>query len=197
MDLFSENAAWEEASKRVHVFKLCGEWVAWHATDAELRQVVSDLNRRGIAIAAEGGPLEPNSTCGQGIEGFAGIQEGLRIARRIRDAGGKLRIFAFDEPFAFASLYDGPNACHWPAERVAQEVMNFVKAMRAEFPEVTFGDTEPLWTNVDVDELKRWIDAYEKVSADPLPFLHLDQDFTRPDWQQDPAFELINVNIRP
>jgi hypothetical protein len=182
--LFTEDAEWAEAAARVQVFKLYGEWVAWHATDDELRQVVSDLNRRGIAIAAEGGPLEPDSTCGQGIEGFAGIEEALRIARRIRDAGGMLRFFAFDEPFAMASLYEGPNACRWPAERVALEVTGFVETMRTEFPDVVFGDNEVLWSDRPVDELEGWIDAYETVAGEPLGFFHLDLDYTRPDWPQ-------------
>lgn len=190
MDLFKQNATWTEASKHVNVFKLYGEWVEdvpWtvHASDAELKQVITDLNRRGIALAVEMGPLEPDSTCGQGIEGFAGIQAGVNIARRIKNAGGTLKFVSFDEPFAFASLYDGPNACRWSAEKVAQEVLKYIQAVRKVFPDVVFGDTEPLWSGVGVDEFKRWIDIYEDITGSPLSFLHLDQDFTRPDWQQD------------
>ncbi len=190
MDLFTMDAAWSEAARRVHVFKLYGEWVEdvpWtvHASDAALAQVLADLNRRGIAIAVEMGPLEPSATCGQGIEGFAGVQAGVNIARRIKNAGGTLRYVSFDEPFAFASLYDGPNACQWTAEKVAQEVLKYIRAVRGVFPDVIFGDTEPLWTGVEVDKLKLWIDVYEAVTGSPLAFLHLDQDFTRPDWQLD------------
>ena len=195
MALFDIEAPWGQAVEQVHVFKLCGEWVEdvpWtvHASDAELSQVIADLERRGIALAVEVGPLDPGATCGQGIEGFATVQAGVNIARRIRDAGGTLRYIAFDEPFAFASVYDGPNACHWTAEQVAQEVLQFEEAIRAIFPEVVFGDTEPLWSWVgDVDDLKIWIDAYQAVTGSPLAFLHLDMDFRRPNWAQD-ALEL-------
>ncbi|HET9878864.1 MAG TPA: hypothetical protein VFQ81_06130, partial [Candidatus Limnocylindria bacterium] len=37
MALFEPGAAWATAAERTHVFKLYGEWVAYHATDAELR----------------------------------------------------------------------------------------------------------------------------------------------------------------
>ena len=191
MQLFMPEAAWAQAAEQVHVFKLYGEWVEdvpWtvHASDAELEQVIQDLSRRGIALAVEMGPLDPTSNCGQGIEGFATIQAGVNIARRIRDAGGTLRYVAFDEPFAFASIYDGPNACQWSAENVAQEVLQFEQAIQAIFPQVIFGDTEPLWSWAgEVEHLQGWIDAYQAVTGKPLGFLHLDLDFRRADWAQD------------
>jgi hypothetical protein len=112
MDLFAPEALWREAAERVSVFKLYGEWVEdvpWsvHASDAELAQVIAELSRRGIAIGVEMGPLEPSSSCGQGIEGFAGIRAGINIAKRIKNAGGRLNFVSLDEPFAFASLCNG------------------------------------------------------------------------------------------
>lgn len=130
MELFEPDAAWAQAADRVYVFKLYGEWVGddpWtvHASDAELRQVILDLNRRGIALAMEAGPLAATSVCGQGIEGFGGgVRIGIRDANRIKAAGGTLSFIALDEPFAFASLYDGPNACQWEAERVASVLIS-------------------------------------------------------------------------
>lgn len=117
MDLFEPDAPWTRAADAINVFKLYGEWAGtdpWnvHATDAELRQVIADLNRRGIALAMEAGPLEPTATCGEGIEGFGGgVRIGIRDASRIKASGGTLSFVALDEPFAFASLYEGPNAC--------------------------------------------------------------------------------------
>jgi hypothetical protein len=188
MDLFTPDAPWTKAAERVHVFKLYGEWVAsspWTAQkDAELKQVVADLTRRGIAIAFEAGPLTATSTCGAGIEGFAGPEEGLRIARRIKAAGGEVRFVALDEPFAFASIYDGPNACRWPPEKVAREVNGYIEAIKGVFPDVIIGDTEVLWATMDVDDLKHWLDAYYSVTGSQLPFFHLDVDYTRPDWPE-------------
>ena len=82
MSLFEPDAAWQEAANHIQVFKLYGEWVAYDATEAELQQVVADLRRRGLALAVEAGPLDSPGDCGQAIEGFAGSEEGLRIARR-------------------------------------------------------------------------------------------------------------------
>jgi hypothetical protein len=119
MKLFSRNAPWKQAARRLAVFKLYGGWVARGATDAWLRRAVGDLKRRGIALAVEEGPLRPTADCGQLVEGFAG-EEGVAVAERVKGAGGTLRYLAFDEPYFYASIYDGPNACHWSAERASR-----------------------------------------------------------------------------
>ncbi|HET7088577.1 MAG TPA: discoidin domain-containing protein [Anaerolineae bacterium] len=190
IDLFNPDAPWAQAANRIHVFKLYGEWVGtdpWnvHASDAELQQAVADLNRRGIALAMEAGPLEPTSTCGQGIEGFGGpLRSGIRDARRIKAAGGTLSFIALDEPFAFASIYDGPQACQWSPERVAREVGAYIQGMRTIFPDLIVGDTEPLWRDVDVEDYKNWLRIFREVNGYDLAFFHLDVDFGRADWPE-------------
>jgi hypothetical protein len=184
MGLFTPAAPWGNASRHVDVFKLYGEWVGDVATDAQLKQVVSDLNRRGIVIAVEAGPLNPTSYCGRDVEGFAGADSSVQIVNRIREAGGTTNFLSMDEPFAFASLYSGPQACHWSPEKVAGEVAKFIKKIRAVSPNIIVGDTEPLWQDVNITEYERWMDAFQNVVGYPLPFFHLDVDWTRPDWPQ-------------
>lgn len=182
MDLFEPDARWQNAAGHVHVFKLYGEWVAYKATDAQLRQVVDDMRRRRIALAVEAGPLDPPADCGQGIEGFAGLAEGLKIARRIQDAGGELNLIALDEPYYFAHFYDGPNACHWDAEKVAKEVGEYIEAIRRVFPNVMIGDTEPLTGAANAQAYIKWLDVFQKVNGFNLAFIHMDIDWSRSDW---------------
>jgi hypothetical protein len=184
MRLFTKKAAWPNAARRVSVFKLYGEWVAHAASTTQLRQAVRDLKRRKIAIAVEAGPLDAPADCGQGVEGFAGTQEGLTIARNIKDAGGTLRYVAFDEPFFYAALYSGPNACGWDTRRVAQAIAAYVRAIRTVFPKASFGDTEPLTTGAHLQRYEEWIDAYRAVTGESLSFLHLDVWYTLPRWPQ-------------
>lgn len=190
MELFVPEAPWSEAAGRIHVFMLYGEWVSsdpWHvyASDAELQQVVTDVRRRGMALAMEAGPLQPTSTCGQGIEGFGGgLSTGLRDARRIKATGYELSFIALDEPFAFASLYDGPQACHWSPEQVAGEVGEYIEGMKTVFPDLLVGDTEPLWRDVSVEDYQNWMRVFREVNGYDLAFFHLDVDFGRSDWPQ-------------
>jgi len=183
-DLFTPDALWVNAAKQVHVFKLYGEWLGNYATDGEVERVVADLNRRGIAIAVEAGPLVPTVNCGQGIEGFVGPEEGLRLAHRIQAAGGNLRFVALDQPFAFGHLYSGPNTCRWPAEKIAQQVADYVRAIHTVFPDAVIGDIEPLWQGAGADEFKNWLETYRAVAGAPLSFLHFDIDWMRPGWPQ-------------
>ncbi|HEV8251431.1 MAG TPA: discoidin domain-containing protein [Gaiellaceae bacterium] len=184
MQLFTKKAAWPNAARRVSVFKLYGEWVAHTASSTQLRRAVTDLKRRRIAIAVEVGPLDAPPECGQAVEGFAGMQEGLRIAYRIKAAGGTLRYVAFDEPFYYAALYTGPHACRWDARRVAEDVAAYVRGIRTVFPDARFGDTEPLTTGGHVARYEEWIDAYREVTGESLAFIHLDLWYTLPRWQQ-------------
>ena len=183
MQLFTKKAAWPNAARRVAVFKLYGEWVAHRATSAQLRRAVTDLRRRRISIAVETGPLDVPPECGQGVEGFAG-GEGLATASQIKAVGGALGYVAFDEPFFYGALYTGPNACRWDTRRVAQSVAVYVRRIRTVFPNVKFGDTEPLTTAADVERYKEWIDAYREATGERLAFMHLDIQYGLPRWPQ-------------
>ena len=185
MQLFSPAARWVRAASHVSVFKLYGGWVARGATDTQLRKAVADIRRRGFRLAFESGPLDPPSTCGNGIEGFPfGSQEGPRIARRIRDAGGRVDLQAMDEPFFYASVYDGTQACHWTAAAVARRTVRFAAAIHRIFPHALVGDIEPLVTGVPAARYEQWIDAYRQAAGHQLPFFHVDVDWARPDWPQ-------------
>jgi hypothetical protein len=184
MDLFDVGAPWEQAADAVQVFKLYGEWVAYNASDDELRQVVADLRRRGMALAVEAGPLEANDTCGQGVEGFAGKAEGQLIADRIKAAGGRIDLIALDEPYFFAHVYDGPHACHWPASEIAAGVDAYIQLMRSEFPRVIIGDTEPFPTPTSPEEYRDWLLAFRATASYDLAFLHMDLDWSRSAWPE-------------
>ena len=185
MSLFKPDAPWSEAASHIQVFKLYGEWVAYHASDAELKQVVQDLQERKMALAVEAGPLNATESCGQGVESFAGIEEGLRIAQRIKQAGGTIHIIAMDEPYFFGHFYDGPHTCRWTDQYIAQQIDKYIQAMRAVFPDVRVGDTEPLAGGAHAAQYNAWLVAFRAVNGYDLDFLHLDIDWSREDWPQE------------
>jgi hypothetical protein len=182
MDLFDSEAQWMTAAGEVQVFELYGEWLGRDATDEQVRQVVSDLNRRGIAIALSGGALNPVGSCTGEIEGFAGISEGVRISRRIRDAGGTAYFYAFDHAYDAGTASTTPAACRLSPEEVAQQVLAFQEAIRAVFPNIVFGDD--ITAQLNIDEVAQWVEAYRSVTGEDLGFLHLDIDFSIPNWDQ-------------
>jgi hypothetical protein len=184
LQLFTVDAPWQQATKNIQVFKLYGEWVFNHSGDEQLKKVISDLNRRGLAIAIETGPLDPQG-CGEGIEGFATIQSGLQMAKAIQNAGGKLHLIALDEPYYYGHFYDGPNACHWTAEKIASDVDLFIREVRKIFPDVIIGDTEPLAGPAGSQEYNDWLDTFFEVNGYYLAFIHMDIDWSRPTWAEE------------
>lgn len=180
IELFKPDAPWSEAAGRVHVFKFYGEWVGY-ATDTQLKLAVQNAQERGFALAMEFGPLDAED-CGEGIEGFSGVSYAVSAAKRIKSAGGTLHFLAMDEPYYYGHFYDGPNACHWSAEKIAQEIDQFSKAMKAVFPDILIGDTEALAGPAGAVQYNEWMDVFQQVNGYPLAFLHMDIDWSRPTW---------------
>jgi hypothetical protein len=180
MNLFKPDALWQNAAEHIHVFKLYGEWVGY-ASESQLKQAVQDAQRRGFALAMEFGPLDAED-CGQGIEGFSGVSYAVSAARRIKSAGGTLYLLAMDEPYFYAHFYDGPYACHWSAEKIAQKIDQFAQSMKVVFPDILIGDTEPLAGPAGAEEYKAWMQKFREVNGYDLAFLHMDIDWSRPGW---------------
>ena len=188
MALFRRGAQWKRAARHVRVFKLYGGWILYAgATQAQLRLIIADLKRRHIALAVEAPALPATSTCGNGVEGFHDSAGSAAIlASKIKRAGGTLKYVAFDEPFAFGSLYDGANSCQWTAQRVAGDLHHYVRSLRRWFPHVVAGDIEPLWAGHDPQALADWMGAYKRATGSRLGFFHLDLDYDNlPKWPQE------------
>src|SRR3990170_2133952 len=108
----------------------------YYSPDAELRQVVEGVAARGLVLGLEIGGLTPSDACGSNVEGF---DASLDPIRRIQAAGGSVGVVQFDEVYAGGHVYDGPNACRWPVERVASGVADFVRTLRTVTPDVMVG----------------------------------------------------------
>src|SRR5207247_1924478 len=153
--LFARGARWNRAASHVRVFKIYPYFTNSWATPKQLRTVVGALKRRKIALALEDGALEPDAGCGSGIEGFGGVPEAQRVVQRIADAGGTLRYVAFDEPYYYGSVYNGPQACRWSAEKVASDLAAYEAAVRHVFPRAVFGDIEPVDFDIPPAQIAR------------------------------------------
>jgi len=186
LDLFTPSAAWSTAASHVQVFKIYASLVDY-LTDDQLRRMFADLDRRGIALAAEFGPLTPEN-CGFGVEGFDGVNA-LHLATRIRETGGTLRYIAMDEPFYFAGIYSGDSACHWPAQKIAANAVAQIGIIRQIFPDAQVGDIEPFPTQDELDlpgwaeRFRAWFDAWKTAAGKPLAFFHSDLAWGSPAWR--------------
>jgi hypothetical protein len=179
-DLFQPEAPWRQAASGIHVFKLYGGWLDRAATIPELEAIVADLQRRGLGIAFEGGPLTPTAQCTGVIEGFAGPVEGGNAARKLQQAGGTLHYVDLEHPYDAVKFSGAPVACSYAPERAAQDVRRYVEAIRAIFPGAQFGAVET--ANHDVQEVATWVEAYRAVLGEDLAYFSFDLNYHRPNW---------------
>jgi hypothetical protein len=183
-DLFSPAAPWSKAASHVTVFKMYARML--DLDDATLHNMFADLKRRHIAFAIEWGALEPVASC-DWTEGFDSRGSGLHYAQRIRDLGGTLQYVAFDEPFQHTSfLYQGPGACQWSAQQIAQYAAHDLAEIQSVFPDVVVGDIEVLPDSDSVDTwlgaYQQWLDAWRAETGKPFAFFHFDVAWTS-DWK--------------
>jgi hypothetical protein len=144
------------------------------------------LDGYGLGLAVETSPLFPTDACGrdgQGnlVEGFAGDQA-RDTMENLRKGGATVDLITLDEPWYYAHHYDGPGACHWDVDQIAQGVADFIRVVRESFPNVVVGDIEPTPPPVSADGLGEWIDAWTRAVGEPPAFLHLDVDVGRANW---------------
>jgi hypothetical protein len=185
-ELWSEGSDWEALAGQIDLFKLYGGWTFAESTRAEIDRIRRTLDGHGLGLAVETSPLFPTDACGrdgQGnlVEGFAGDQA-RDTMENIREGGGTVDLITLDEPWYYAHHYDGPGACHWNVDRIAQGVAAFIGVARESFPNVLVGDIEPTPSPVSAAGLGEWIDAWTRAVGEPPAFLHLDLDVGRADW---------------
>jgi hypothetical protein len=180
-DLFTEEAAWQQASEAVHVIRLYPVWLESYATPAQIETVLADIQRRGMAISYEAGPLTETERCNAAtVEGFWGVPAAENIIHRIADAGGTLYAMDLEHAFDAGTYYD-PACLRTPAE-IAEDSARTVSAVQEVFPDVKVGSIET--ADLDVDAVADWLTAYREATGQELDYFHLDINFSRPDWAQ-------------
>lgn len=183
-DTFDEGSDWDAAAARVHVVKLYDQLglVDDPPGDEEWQRAIDGIQRRGMALSMELGPLPTSQGCGRG-EGFGGLYS-LDLVRRVHRLGGRLDLAVLQSPYGHGHFFDGASACHWSLEKVAAETAKFARQLRELEPGVVVGGLEPLWVGMTVSAYTDWFDAYEAAAGEPLAFFHLDVDWNRHDWAE-------------
>jgi hypothetical protein len=180
--LFDPGAPWASARSRVQVFKMPTHAIV-HMDDTTLTAILSYLRVHRIAFAVEYGPLSFTDSCGRGVESFQPPAQPRALAERVKRLGGAIAYIAMDEPLFYGHYFDGRNACHWPITQVAQDAAQNIAQIRAVFPRVIVGDTEPPNSIRDPNWLaatRVWIEAFHRDYGAPLAFFHDDMVWRMP-----------------
>lgn len=189
-DLFAQDAPWAEAAKHVNVFRISDKFVLT-APAEQLQRIFRELERRRIALAVQGVALVHRKDCGQAVEGYAPPDNMLRVARRIRELGGKLDAVALDEPLFFGHFFrekNGKVGCAYGVDEIAQQVARKVNDVRTVFPDVRVGELEPVagWGRAREDAVSMlgdWYAAYERATGRKMAFTIVEIIWPSPNWR--------------
>jgi hypothetical protein len=182
VELFADPSAWEAERELIDVFQfhsavlfaepcaICGEnsIATLGAADA-FRQLAA----WEIPVAVEVGAVYEDGC--DGATNYA--RDAGVVIDNVAARGGSVRILAMDEPL----LHGGPKpvrmSCDYTPAEAAVETANFVRAVKADHPEIIVGLTEP-YPHYSVAELQDWIVELEGNGV-TLPLFHLDVDVER------------------
>lgn len=184
MDMFDEHAPWQQAASQVKVFMTDPDFVIY-GNEQMLSRMFADLKRRKIDFAVEMGMLYGDLKCGK-TEGYIDPTAPWTLVNRLKKLGGELRYVAFDEPLFFGHR-DTPGGCKFPVPEVARQVAKHVADMRKIFPDLQFGDSEPIGQRHPDDwiqEVLQWTEAYRAAVGEPLAFFHADMAWDSPLWSE-------------
>ncbi len=186
--LAAPDAPWPDSMRHVRVVAVAGNFSA--IPDDILAKVLPKLRQRhiGFAIESLGQSWVNQPKCGKG--GYVDPGTVARVAQRIKAAGGELTYVTMDGPL-WAGHYDNePGACHSSIKNVAERAAALMREYQKVFPNVIFGDTEPLPSLMKQpgwqDSYREWMQAFREAVGQPIAFLDVDIN-----WPQD------NGNWRP
>jgi hypothetical protein len=173
MDLFRPNAPWRGAAAAVQVFKLSTQFLQ-RSSDSDLAAVIQDLRRRHIALAMEAEILVATPRCGNGVPGYTTTAVIRKAAQRVAAQGGEIAYVAFDEPMTWGHF--AHRACQYPTEDLVENIAPNIRALKAVFPAVRFGDIEPVTdqTSGRLGEILRFAELFKAKTGEPLSFLQAD-----------------------
>jgi len=196
MKLFDPDAPWQIVAKSVSTVELFKKFVE-QGSDSDLRQVISDLQRRKIALAVQGTPLLASQACGLGVESYGPPHDMAMVAARVKNLGGSIAAVALDEPLYYGHQFDHkplqsfevirPTACHASIADLAQQTARKVAEFHQVFPDGKIGDVEPIGAYESDEEFAadfaEWLDAYRTAGGAAFAFVDLDIVWWRPSWR--------------
>jgi hypothetical protein len=145
---FRTPGAWDSVASRIDAFSIHVNALTARDT-ARLIDAAAFLNDRHIKVTVECGGLRPFSGCDSMAGEHHAVTEltNLNIWKR---CGGRVDYIAMDSPInTMIAVGDPSGNCGWTVEHAANEMVDYMLAVRAVFPEVSFGLIEPVpWYSV-------------------------------------------------
>ncbi len=146
--MFEPNTSWDTLRSRIDVFSIHVNAFGVRDT-AKMWGAATMLRNAGVKVNIEAGGLRPFSGC-DSLAGERHAQLELSQMQRWLQRGGEIHFVTMDSPINTMILNGDPSGtCNWTVQRAANEMVDYMKAVRAQIPGVVFALVEPVpWYSV-------------------------------------------------
>lgn len=186
--MFDIGAAWTHLKRSDDVFKMyIGTLTS--ADNAFIDKAIASLNAAGIKFAVEAGGLRPFSGCGS-LAGETHATTELVSFNKWLARGGTIDYIAMDSPINTMIAGGAPGNCGLSVYQAANELADYMYAVRQVIPNVKFGWIEPVpWYTVppypnhpgnNYGDLIKTMDTVLRVlniRGEQLEFFHADSPY--------------------
>lgn len=169
-ELCTHPEQWKETAGRVNVIGYADHVLNKQFTDAELREWLPALEKRGLKLGLEVGAVKP-----WGLTGDKTFAAERPMWNRFQSLGGHIYALAMDEPLCCAR-----NELKKPDAYAVEQTAQFIALVRTNYPGVQIGDVEP-YPSIPLADLIDWIDALQarlrQLGVHGLDFFRVDVDW--------------------
>jgi hypothetical protein len=185
-DMWKPDAPWKTVAGAVNVIQFPPTSVD-RASDGDLRQAISDIKRRNIALAVGTGLLIRSDRCRSKSEAYVDLDALERMFDKLRRNGADVKYVTMDEPYFYGHRDSGPTSCHESAQALAKALVQSIAIVRKYFPNAQIGSDEVVTKDRSwVDELAAWADAYRHATGEKFAYMHADLS-----WKQESVRNLL------
>ncbi len=146
--MFTQNCTWDSLRSKVDVFSLHVNCFSRRDSLA-MRAAAKLLKDAGVKVNIECGGLRPFSGCDSLLgEHHAALE--LSEMQLWTEQGGNIDFISMDSPINTTITNGDPGGtCNWTVQHAANEMVDYMKAVRTQMPNVTFALIEPVpWYSV-------------------------------------------------
>ncbi len=148
-NMFKPIAKWDSLLSKTDVFSIHVNAITARTDTNLIRLATKKLNDAGVEVNFECGGLRPFSGC-DSMAGETQAQFELINMTKWMSYGGKIDFVTMDSPInTMIKGGDPSGTCDWTVERTANEIVDYMKAVRRKIPNVVFCLVEPIpWYRV-------------------------------------------------
>src|ERR1043166_8854027 len=173
-DMWKPGAPWQIVAGAVGVIQFPPTSVD-RASESDLRQAISEIKHRNIALAVGTGLLIRSDRCRSKTEAYVDQAALEHLFDKLRRNGADVKYVTMDEPYFYGHRDSSPTSCHESAQALAQALKESIAIVRKYFPNAQIGTDEVVTKErAWVDELAGWADSYQQATGERLAYLHAD-----------------------